>query len=197
MWLPLLALALAGGGPDALDAERAFDADAATLGQWTAFRKWAAPQALMFVPGPVDAQSWLRDKADPKAPVRWQPLQSFVSCDGATAINTGAWQRSNGTSGYFTTVWQRQADGNWRWVLDFGDALTTPLALQPPKVTRAACAARRKAVPNSAQGGGVASDGSLRWWFTVQADGRRTLAAEYWDGVRYRPALADQAGPER
>lgn len=176
----------------AIDAERAFDAQAGANGQWTAFRAWASDKAILFAPGPVDAQSWLRDRADPAASVRWQPLQSFVSCDGATAINTGAWQRPNGTTGYFTTVWQRRQDGAWRWVLDFGDALKTPLKAHDPVVTTASCKAPTRALPRFAAGGGTSAGGSLRWWFTIGPDGRRTLAADYWDGRRFRPAIADQ-----
>ena len=48
----ILALLLAAAAPiaptSALDVERAFAADAQRLGQWTAFRKYAAPDALMF-----------------------------------------------------------------------------------------------------------------------------------------------------
>ena len=45
----ILALLLAAAAPQtAIDAERAFVADAQTLGQWTAFRKYAADDAVMI-----------------------------------------------------------------------------------------------------------------------------------------------------
>ena len=61
------------------------------------------------------------------------PKESFVSCDGRTAVNTGPWWGADGVHhGYFTTVWQRTKAG-WRWVYDGGDATTegsaTPVAV--------------------------------------------------------------------
>lgn len=114
------------GGDTVLDAERAFAADARTLGQWTAFRKWAAPDATMFVPQPVNAQAWLKDRKDPPRAIDWWPTAAWMSCDGTLAADTGGWRQPDGSVGYFSTVWQRQADGGWKWVLDHGDVLAKP-----------------------------------------------------------------------
>ena len=43
--------------PTAVDAERAFARDAQRIGQWTAFRKYADQDAVMFTPQAV----WVRD----------------------------------------------------------------------------------------------------------------------------------------
>ncbi len=108
----------------AIDAERAFAADAQRTGQWTAFRKWSAPRAMMFVPAPTNAHQFLSPCKDPPQSVFWWPGRSYVSCDGNLAINTGPWVRGYGkTIGYFTTVWARQPDGGWKWVYDGGDEL--------------------------------------------------------------------------
>ena len=77
--------------PTAIDAERAFAADAQRRGQWTAFRATATEEAVMFVPQPVNAQAFLKDKADPPQPLKWWPASSFVSCDGNLAVNHGPW----------------------------------------------------------------------------------------------------------
>ena len=60
MIIALLVVAAAPAAPppkpapmSAIDAERAFAADAQKIGQWTAFRKWSTPDALMFTPQPV------------------------------------------------------------------------------------------------------------------------------------------------
>ncbi|MEQ1511032.1 MAG: DUF4440 domain-containing protein [Sphingopyxis sp.] len=107
-----------------LATERAFDAAAARDGQWTAFRAFAASDATMFTPQPVNVQEWLSGRADPAQSVRWQPHAVYIACDATLAVTTGAWQRANGTVGYFTTVWRKQADGTWKWLLDHGDTLT-------------------------------------------------------------------------
>ena len=121
-WLLMLAAAPA-AATTPVEAERAFAADAQTLGQWTAFRKWATDDATMFVPQPVKAQAFLKDRQDPAKAIDWWPTASFMSCDGSLAVNTGGWKRPDGTVGYFSTVWQRQADGGWKWIVDGGDGI--------------------------------------------------------------------------
>lgn len=109
-------------------AELAFARMAREEGQWTAFRKFATEDAVMFVPEPVNARDWLAKQKDPAESVRWQPHQVWMSCDGSLAVTKGAWQRPDGSFGYFTTVWERQPNGEYKWVLDQGDVLTEPLA---------------------------------------------------------------------
>jgi hypothetical protein len=53
MILASLLLAAAAAPLTAVEAERAFAADAQKQGQWTAFRKWAAPDAVMWTPQAV------------------------------------------------------------------------------------------------------------------------------------------------
>ena len=91
-------------------AELAFARAAQEKGQWTAFAEFAADDAVMFVPEPVNAQAWLKGRANPPQAVRWQPHQVWSSCDGSLAVTKGAWQRPDGSVGYFTTVWQRQGN---------------------------------------------------------------------------------------
>ncbi|MGE5721231.1 MAG: hypothetical protein ACM3YM_02125 [Sphingomonadales bacterium] len=117
-----LSLLLASAAPSAVDAEHEFATMAQTQGQWTAFRAFAAPEAVMFVPEPVTAQAWLADRKDPPVPVMWWPGRSWVACDGSLAVNTGPWVRSGGrSSGTFTTVWKRQPSGEWKWLFDGGN----------------------------------------------------------------------------
>ncbi len=51
---------------------------------------------MMFVPQPVKAQDWLKDRKDPPIAVQWWPAESYVSCDGTAAVNTGPWVRPKG-----------------------------------------------------------------------------------------------------
>ena len=108
-------------------AELAFAREAQEEGQWTAFREFAADDAVMFVPQPVAAQDWLRRQADPPQAVRWQPHQVWSSCDGSLAVARGAWQRPDGTFGQFTTVWQREDNREYKWIVDVGGTLDEPL----------------------------------------------------------------------
>ena len=75
--------------PSAIDAEYDFARDAQRIGQWTAFRKWADRDAVMFDPQAVWARDYLKDKKDPPKAIRWWPSRSILSCDGRTAVKVG------------------------------------------------------------------------------------------------------------
>jgi hypothetical protein len=196
----ILALLLAAAEPmTALDAERAFIADAQKLGQWTAFRKYAADDAVMFVPQRVNAQEFLKDRKDPPVSVYWWPGKSFVSCDGSYAVNTGPWVRGYGKAvGYFTTVWKRQPDGSWKWIYDGGDGLDTPRAEGGDiKPTGASCSGKpTPPFPVVVEAGdkierGVSADGSLQWMWTIHADSSRTFEVALWNGKAFVSVLRD------
>lgn len=197
------ALLLAAAEPaiTAIDAERAFAAEAQKSGQWTAFRKHAAPDAIMFVPQAGSAHEFLKDKADPPVAVFWWPGRSYVSCDGGTAVNTGPWVRQWGKSvGYFTTVWKKQTDGGWKWVLDHGDSLASPRAEGGDiKPDRAACpklpvppVPQREVPADVKYGGGSSEDGTLNWGWTVRPDGSRNFFVTLWDGKGHRVVINDK-----
>jgi hypothetical protein len=118
----------------AIAAEIAFAQLARDKGQWTAFKATAAPDAVMFAPGMVLAQAWLKNRPNPPTPLTWQPHQVWSSCDGSLMVTHGAWQRGD-KHGWFTTVWQRQAKGGYKWVFDHGDGATA--ALEAPEMIEA------------------------------------------------------------
>jgi hypothetical protein len=190
----------------AVDAERAFIRDSHTQGQWTAFRKWADSSAVMFTPQTVWAQDYLKDRADPPTSIDWAPANSWVSCDGRTAINRGPWTSASGKAhGYFTTIWM-QSHSTWRWIYDGGADLPVPMAL-PKKVrsAQASCknlaqvpAAYRGAVvatariagrPPADAGQGRSADGTLIYEWKVAADGARHFLARMWNGRSYKLIL--------
>jgi hypothetical protein len=177
----------------AIEAERAFNRSAQTEGQWTAFRKYSTPEAVIFTPQPVKAHEWLPLEDTPIA-VQWWPAKSYVSCDGTVAVNTGSWVRPKGV-GYFTTVWVRQNDGRYKWVYDGGDDLATPRALpDKPKVRRASCSApgavatRIPPAPVKSDSG-ASADGSLVWSWEVDSDGARVFEARLWNGRSFETVL--------
>jgi hypothetical protein len=197
-WLLMLAAAPA-AATTPVGAERAFAADAQSLGQWTAFRKWAADEATMFVPQPVKAQDFLKDRHDPPKAIDWWPVSSFQSCDGSLAVNTGGWERPDGSVGYFTTVWQRQPGGGWKWIVDGGDALQVPRARPAaPVAKKASCRTRGLALGMKMEGGGDvvgagrSTDATLSWQWFVGPDGSRSFDAWMWDGHTLRHVIADR-----
>lgn len=195
----LLILAADPAAMTAIDAERAFAADAQKIGQWTAFRKWSSPNATMFTPQAGKAHDFLKPLKDPPVAVFWWPGRSYVSCDGNTAVNTGPWVREWGKSvGYFTTVWQRQADGSWKWLLDHGDALQTARGEGGDiKARKASCTGK---LPKSSgdpprhggDGHGYSHDGTLAWQWAVQPDGSRIFRAYLFDGSDFDLVIDDK-----
>ena len=193
---------LAASAPTAIDAERAFAADAQRIGQSTAFRNYAEPTAVVFTPQAAWAQVVFKTLPNPPHAIVWSPARSFVSCDRNLAVNTGPWRNARGEQGYFTTVWSRQKDGSWKWSVDGGDKLAKPLAPRAqPVVRRATCAGLARlakvysattpsmdALADKAPadaGQGRSADGTLSWLWTVAKDGARHFQAKQWNGRGY------------
>lgn len=198
-------------------AELAFAQLAQDKGQWTAFRETAAVAAVMFVPQMVYAQGWLKDRANPATAVKWQPHAVWSSCDGSLVVSHGAWQGARG-QGYFTTIWQRQGDGTYKWVLDSGDVLAKPLAAPeflsalvadcPARGVRAAHRSKPGKPPkppkfqdlpalDPAQRSGRSSDGTLTWQVTVTPAGARRLTASWTRMGKTEPLLDEEvAAPQ-
>jgi hypothetical protein len=190
----------------AVDAELAFVADAKKIGQWTAFRKYADRDAVMFVPQAVWVQQFLKDRKDPPKAIDWRPAHSFVSCDGRTAVNTGPWFTPDGKrGGFFTTVWQR-TNGKWHWVYDGGgpldDSAKTPAMkpqthggtcrgkapgapiIPPPPLTNK----QARTTPDD-NGRGQSADKTLGWDWKVDKNGGRKFRVYQWKGGRYAQVL--------
>jgi hypothetical protein len=178
-------------------AEIAFARLAQEKGQWTAFRETAHPDAVMFVPERVRARDWLKAQADPAEAVKWQPHAVYVSCDGNAGATTGAWQKGP-ASGYFTTVWLRDARGRINWVLDHGDALASPRPAPEFIASKQAACGSRPAVPIEAgaegedMAVGLAPDQTLSWTSTVRADRSRRVTVRLWDGKDMATVIDDR-----
>lgn len=176
-------------------------------GQWTAFRETAAKDAILFAPQPAAALGWLKGKADPAASLNWRPHKAFMSCDGKTGVTTGAWERPDGTVGYFTTVWQfveknARGDGEWKWVLHHHATLTAPRVPKEMIETKvASCSGQAPATLAPPSDGkieksGYAGDQSLRYSYIVQPNGARTVEIKLWNGAATETVIMDQVAPQ-
>ncbi|WP_374943807.1 hypothetical protein [Sphingomonas sp.] len=169
----------------ALDAERSFAADVQKIGQWAAFKKWAAADAIMFTPRAIRARDWLKNRKEPVRAVEWWPIASWVSCDGTLAASTGGSKWPDGSAGYFTTIWKKQADGRWRWIVDHGGKLQVARRrVEQPVLRTPRCEPHLPgtgdppylADPGEQKSWGSSSDGSLVWEWFVARDGERRLS---------------------
>lgn len=102
-------------------AERAFAADGLTLGVKDSFLKHSTPDAIVFDPEPVRAHEVLAKRPDAKGPpLVWWPLWAGIARSGDLGFTAGPATFDGKPSGWYFTVWARQADGGWKWVYDGG-----------------------------------------------------------------------------
>lgn len=114
---------------DVFQAEIAFDAFTHDHGYTKGFFTYSAPDAIAFDgSGPIRihdklAVSLAKDASEKDAPskLRWRPYRIAAAATGDMAYDLGPWTMEGAsTSGWFLTVWKKQPDGQWRWVLDTG-----------------------------------------------------------------------------
>lgn len=119
-----------------VETERAFSRMSEEKGTREAFAAFIADDGILFRPGPVLGKKWMQDHPLPASTTRslltWQPIFADVSRAGDLGYTTGPWQSRKDISdakpsafGNFMTVWKKQADGSWRFMLDLG--ISNPL----------------------------------------------------------------------
>ena len=109
------------------DTERAFAKTMADRDH-LAFRSFLADDTIFFSgPTPLRgkqrvADAWQRYFEKPEAPFSWQPEQVQVLESGELALSTGPVRDSQGKLfATFTSIWRREAPGQWRIVFDKGN----------------------------------------------------------------------------
>jgi hypothetical protein len=164
-------------------------------GQWVALRDTATEDAVMFVPQPMVARDWLKSQQPTARSTSWQPQQVWLSCDGSLAVSYGASQQAAGGPGYYTTVWQRQKNGDYKWVMTQSDGLAAALAAPEmigagvatcdrtarPVPTSDAAATLSPAFPAGTRGGWSA-DRTLSWAVAIDPDCSRALTVSLYRG---------------
>lgn len=107
-------------------AERAFAADGLTMGVDASFLRWSTDDAIMITGGePRLAHDILDPEAafDPETPsLVWWPNWAGISKSGDLGFTTGGVEVGGVRTGHYFTIWQRQPDGDWKWVYDGGTA---------------------------------------------------------------------------
>jgi ketosteroid isomerase-like protein len=134
------------GGPDAragaMDADRRFSAMAADSGVGAAFAAFAAPDGVLLGPGPtlIAGPDEIRAAFSGRpagATLVWHPVDALASDVGDLAFTVGEAESRNpatGAIGYskYLTVWRRQGDGRWLYVVDGGNGRPAPSASRGP-----------------------------------------------------------------
>jgi ketosteroid isomerase-like protein len=119
-----------------VEAEHAFAQSSIDHGMKDAFLSFAAPDGVVFRRGPVNAiELWRSRNPAPAGLLTWWPVYADVSSAGDLGWTTGPYEfrekpadeKPAGT-GHFFTVWRRQPDGSWKFVLDLGIEHPAPAA---------------------------------------------------------------------
>lgn len=115
--------------------ERDFAKAAATKGTRDAFLEFLAEDGILFQPGPVNGKKFWTERQPRKGLLSWEPIFADVSRAGDLGYTTGPWEfRPNGADdqpaafGQYFTIWKRQSDGLWKFVLDRGVSSEKPFA---------------------------------------------------------------------
>ncbi|KPF63971.1 hypothetical protein [Porphyrobacter sp. AAP60] len=199
--------------------EIAFARAARERGQWTAFREFAAPGALLHGKnGPFAIEPWLATQTDPPVAVQWQTRAVAISCDGAVAMTQGRLTTPEGKVGNFVTVWERQGNGEYRYVFDAGgldvpqppprppveDGNIVVTAIDSVKGMVASCPRGGAAIPppppiplgeDGKADARLSRDGTLRWRWEHRDDGTRYATADYFYEGRWLTAFEQSLAP--
>ena len=119
--------------------DRAFSARSAEIGAGPAFVEFASDDVRAFPAGGVTLKGidaladwtggWSRERS-----ITWEPEEAFISASEGFGYTWGyatfAGQDENGEPtenyGKYVTIWQRQPNGEWKWIADLGNSAPPP-----------------------------------------------------------------------
>ena len=115
----LAAAALAASAPatspvdEIIAAERAFAVDGLAHGIRDSFPRHAAPDGIMFAPGPVNARTFFAGRPpETRNPnLDWWPVFAGAARSGDLGFTTGPASQNGRAFGFYFTMWRRQPDG--------------------------------------------------------------------------------------
>lgn len=112
-----------------VDSELAFARMAQEKTVRDAFLTYAAENGVLMGPnGSENARKQIGSQPPPPADaprlnLEWWPVYADISRSGDMGWTTGPSRRTRGERvgyGHFVTVWKKQPDGSWRWLMDHG-----------------------------------------------------------------------------
>ena len=125
--------------------ENAFNQMAQDKGILPAFEHFAAPDVAFIDTDPrqfrgIEAVRKRMSGTPAGAKLTWSPLFTDVSDDGTLGYNYGRYEfRGPGPDGqevvrggFFLSIWKRQPDGSWKYVMDTGAPDRPPAPAPPP-----------------------------------------------------------------
>ncbi len=91
-------------------------------------------QQLFPIVGKSDLTKHYLNHENDKTPLKWVPVKAEVSPDGQLGYTFGNWEYKDidktgkeiSSYGNYVTIWKKQNDGSWKYVLDGGSTTPAP-----------------------------------------------------------------------
>lgn len=119
--------------------EYAFAEKAAHVATRDAFLAFIDDEGIIFRPHPVNGKEVLEKSKPNNGWLIWYPERASISASGDIGYTTGpaSFRKAKGDStdiwfGNFCTVWRKQKDNTWKFLIDFGISNQKPLAKVSP-----------------------------------------------------------------
>lgn len=133
--------AFADAASDMIATDKAFSQMSVAKGAHAAFLAYMADDVRLFQGDhpPITGKAAVADfyAKEPETPderLEWTPIEADASPDGVLGFTRGTWiytaKAADGSevkvTGYYVTEWKKQADGQYKFVLDIGGADKKP-----------------------------------------------------------------------
>ncbi len=126
-----------------VDTELAFARMSEERGIRPAFMAFIADDGILFRPTAVKGKEWMTEHPLPSSDKRpllsWQPTFADIALAGDLGYTTGPWEYTADIHdakpiafGNFLTVWKRQPDRSWKFVIDLGISNPQPEQVATP-----------------------------------------------------------------
>jgi ketosteroid isomerase-like protein len=187
-----------------VDTEKAFAAYAAEKNTKQAFLEFLADDGVVFNPDRRNGKEFWRARQENASLLSWYPAVADISSSGLIGYTTGPWEyRPKGKTdnpaafGQYSTIWQKQPNGEFKAVLDLGVTHAKPESQQPTWTAPASI--KRDANKNNSYAGDYAAqffalmreDSIEKAYKTFAADDVRLLRGGKFPIIGKKAALAE------
>jgi ketosteroid isomerase-like protein len=121
-----------------VQAERDFAKTSVEKGRRQAFLTYLSKDSIVFNPGPTSGQANAEKMPEQNFGVLdWYPDYADISSSGDFGYTTGPWRYSDTSEpgsvvyGEFNSIWQKQSDGHWKNICDFGVSFPRSIQFDP------------------------------------------------------------------
>ncbi|UKT62941.1 DUF4440 domain-containing protein [Pedobacter mucosus] len=112
-----------------VSAEKDFAKSIAKNGEKEAFLEYAAANAIVFRPNPVNAKTYYASQSNNEKSLSWEPNYAKVSRSGEFGFSTGPYAVGGAEKKYgqYLSLWKAES-GKWKLVIDLGTESNKPLS---------------------------------------------------------------------